>query len=257
MDNFSKIFNSPNLKKPLVSDVFAKSAKKYDFMNDAMSLGLHRLWKINFVNSMVINDGDKILDVSSGSGDIALLILQKAKKNNIKVHITISDYSDNMLSLAKNRTEFAEFQNSISFLKINACGMFKKSEDGFDIISENDFDIVTCSFGVRNFYNINLGLEQIFKSLKQNGAFYCLEFSPPQNGLFKNLYNFYSKGLVPKFANLIGVDGDCYKYLSQSINSFLTPEQFLNQILDSGFKSCFYSNIFKNLVTMHCGFKKE
>ena len=244
-EKFSEMFFNPSKKEQKVNGVFSSVFNKYDAMNDISSLALHRLWKKTFANSIVVNDNTDILDVSTGSGDIANLLLKKARHKNIKIHLTLSDYNENMLSLAKKRFDGVIDNNN--FLVLDACKLSHQTQ--------KKFDIITCSFGVRNFYNVNEGLGQIYKTLKTEGAFYCLEFSPLEKGLFKSLYSKYSNNILPFLGQKIAGDGEAYKYLASSIDNFLKPEQFLTQMRQIGYKNCFYTNIFGGLVAMYYGSK--
>ena len=259
-EGFNQMFSQASEKKQVVSEVFSSVFKKYDAMNDAMSFGLHRFWKKTFADSIILRDGMQILDLSSGSGDIALLILKKAQKMGLNINITISDFNPDMLSLAQDRNEFKQFADKITFLQIDGCKMIKaqsnnQNEGNFAFVDEASFDIITCSFGIRNFYDVNQGLAQINLALKPNGTFYCLEFSPPCDSCFKDIYSFYSNKILPKVGKFIAGDEESYIYLAKSIENFLTPSQFVSQMQHCGYKNSFYNPIFKDLVAMYCGSK--
>jgi len=243
MQNFKEMFFNPQQKQDKVKQVFSSVFNKYDAMNDASSLGLHRMWKKSFVGSIEVKNNADILDVSTGSGDIANLLLQKADKKQLSINLTLSDYNGDMLSLAQNR--FKKTLPPENFLVLDACKLTHQTL--------KKFDIITCSFGVRNFYNVSEGLEQIYKALKPQGAFYCLEFAPLQDGIFKSAYGAYSSHILPLLGQKIAGDGEAYKYLASSIDNFLKPEQFLRQMTKIGYKNCFCSNIFGGLVYMYYG----
>ena len=237
----------------VVSDVFTTVASKYDIMNDIMSFKTHILWKTSFVDSINIKNGMNILDLSSGSGDIALLLLKKAQKLGVDIKITISDFNQEMLDLAKNRTDFNFYKDKITFLKLDACNLHSNTHSSFNAIEQNAYDIITCSFGARNFHSIEDAINQIFLSLKAGGSFYCLEFNPPQDNLFGKFYNFYSTNVIPKIGKIISGSEESYIYLANSINSFLKPNEFVSLLAKSNYKNSFYSNIFMGIVAMYYG----
>ena len=183
-------------KQHLVNSVFDTVADKYDLMNDVMSLGVHRLWKKAFLNRIYPSQNLKILDLASGSGDIALSILQKLKDKNIENYsITITDVNPQMLKTAKNRMIDNNLSDeNISFDVVNAETLPYEN---------NSFDYCTISFGIRNVPDKHKALEEIYRVLKPGGQFLCLEFSNVDNKLLRKLYDIYSFNAIPFFGLVI------------------------------------------------------
>ncbi len=268
---FATMFNNPVSKQKVVEDVFNTASQNYDKMNDITSLYLHRLWKDNFANFVSLKDNAKILDLASGSGDIAVLLLKKALKQNKLINIKLTDYNDNMLNLARQR--LAAKQDFMMAIRQKTCIFNKDFNQDFasslytntefaildackmDGIEDLSLDIITCSFGLRNFYDITAALEQIYKKLNHGGVFYCLEFSPPEDGCFKSLYNIYAAKVMPFVANKFASNPSEYEYLTNSIASFYKKDEFTAKIREAGFKAASYYSFLGGLVCVHYGKK--
>ncbi len=213
--------------REIVDNVFSSVSGKYDIMNDAMSFGMHRLWKTTFTNLISVKTNDSFMDLSCGTGDIAKILLKKY--NERKISVTLCDPEEKMLNLAKKNI----INNGISLEKIS----FLQSQ-AEDLQNENEFDFITLSFGIRNFSNIQQSLQNCLKALKNGGFFYCMEFSPKlSNQTFAKFYKMHLNTIIPFLGKVIAKDEDSYKYLSQSIQNFLTPDEFLNEMKNAGFKN--------------------
>jgi ubiquinone/menaquinone biosynthesis methyltransferase len=236
-------------KAKLVRGVFDNVAPKYDLMNDLMSGGMHRMWKDKMVREVDFTDCNKdykILDVAGGTGDIAFRILQKAKKNQIKTEIEISDINTEMLEVGKER---ALDRNFFSQLKFTAA-------DGQNLpFADNSFDFYTIAFGIRNFTDVSKGVSEAFRVLKPGGKFICLEFSQVNNLVLSKIYNLYSFNIIPKIGKLVVKDEASYQYLVESIKKFPNQEKFKKIIIDAGFKNVRYQNLSFGTVAIHVGQK--
>jgi ubiquinone/menaquinone biosynthesis methyltransferase len=182
---------------------------------------MHRIWKKKLIEQVLIINNGNYLDLSTGSGDIAELLLQKAKFYNI--NLTCADPDGDMLIKAKNKL----LNDEVSFVKTAAEKM---------PFLDNNFDAVTLSFGLRNFTSIEDGLVEIYRIIKQNGYLYCMEFSPNTN--YKFLQPFYDKYLkiLPNLGKIIAKDYDSYKYLAQSISDFPDTDSVSLLMEKIGFK---------------------
>ena len=203
-------------KQGLVSSVFNSVASKYDVMNNIMSFGMQKLWKKNFCDLIHIKDGGKYLDLAGGNGDISSLILEKAKQENKNIQIVLCDASEEMLQLAKVRFEG---NPNISFI-------LSFAEDlPFD---EGEFDGVFLSFGIRNFTNIPIALNEISSTLKSDGSLFCLEFFSDVSSLFcfNKIYKQYLLKGIPKIGKLVAKDEQSYKYFGESIINFHSKQEF-------------------------------
>ena len=205
-----------------VTKVFKDVFDKYDLMNDLMSLGVHRMWKKQFIEWMNPQKNKVLIDVASGTGDIPKLFL---KKVNYKSKVYCLDESTEMLDLNKKKLKD---NTNIKWFRGNAEKLPFKN---------NYFDYYTISFGIRNIENINLALTEAYRVLKPGGHFLCLEFSKVKNEILNKFYKLYSKSL-PKIGKLIVGKSEPYEYLVNSIEKFYTQDEFLNIIKKIILKTC-------------------
>ena len=188
-------------KSKLVNSVFSKVHHKYDLMNDIMSFGIHRIWKEKFIDWMNPLPNTKLIDVASGTGDIAQLYLNKL--DNLG-HAVCLEPNDQMLKQGK--TKLKNYKN-IRWINAQAENI---------PINDNTFDYYTISFGIRNVSDINLSLKEAFRVLKPGGRFMCLEFSKINNEFLNFLYKKYSKS-IPYIGKFIVGSEKPYKYLIESM----------------------------------------
>lgn len=219
-------------KQILVERIFSKISPKYDFMNDLMSLGLHRQWKQEFVNLIEIKNSYMVLDLASGSGDIIKLILDKFDCN-----CCAFDSSREMLDQARKKI----MQDEVFFINGRA------EEIPFRDCS---FDAITVSFGLRNFSDIELSLQEIKRVLKKNKKFYCLEFSEINNLIFRRIFNLYSR-IIPVYGEIILNNKEAYNYLIESIKKFPSQIELTNKLLNVGFKNVEVIDILDGLASIH------
>ena len=226
-------------RERLASKVFQDVFSKYDLMNDLMSLGIHRLWKKNFVEFLNPQKGSKLIDVASGTGDIAKLFLNKI---NYEGHVFCVDENTEMLKLNKKRF------NNKSNIKWY-CNNAEKLP-----FKENQFDYYTISFGIRNIDNINKALNEAYRVLKPGGHFLCLEFSKVKNDLLNNIYKTYSKS-IPKIGKFIVGKSEPYEYLINSIEKFYSQDELSKKIKNSNFDNISYKNLNGGIVAIHSAWK--
>jgi len=236
---------SPEEKTERVGAVFSSVAKKYDVMNDAMSVGMHRLWKDKFVRRVKPRPGEQILDMAGGTGDIAFRMAAQSAQ------ITVSDINQDMLDVgierALKRIEDGERGlDSLVWSRQNAEELSFPSRF---------FDAYTIAFGIRNVTRIDHALAEAHRVLKHGGRFYCLEFSTTEWPGFKEVYDFYSHELVPKIGQAIAGDADSYRYLIESIRRFPTMPEFEGMIRAAGFTRTRVEPILGGLVAIHSGWK--
>ena len=223
----------------LVTKVFQDVFDKYDLMNDLMSLGIHRLWKKNFINWLNPQKNTTLVDVASGTGDIAKLYLNKI---NYKGHVCCVDESKEMLNI--NREKLKGNINVKWF-----CSSAEKLP-----FKNNYFDYYTISFGIRNINNINNALKEAYRVLKPGGRFLCLEFSKVENEILNKLYKTYSKS-IPKLGKFIVGKSGPYEYLINSIEKFYSQEKFFQQIKKQNFINVSYRNLSGGIVAIHSAWK--
>ena len=230
-----------NDKSKFVKNVFTSVAENYDIMNDAMSFGMHRLWKKILVELAAVSEQDTILDIASGTGDISKLISQEYPNTNI----LMSDINYDMLNEGRNRAIDESFSSNCTFCQLDGEMLPFK---------ENTFELITLGFGLRNFTDKNKGLLEMKRCLKRNGRLLILEFSKPINPLFSKVYDWYSFNILPKVGSLLANDSDSYKYLAESIRMHPDQEQLKQMIIDSGFSSCKFYNILNGVVAIHIAY---
>lgn len=245
-------------KEKLVGGVFSSVATSYDLMNDVMSLGVHRLWKHHFIQKL--DAGKRLhsaeplhfIDVAGGSGDIAQGILENAKtKFGDEVStVDVVDINADMLNEGVKRfstlTNIKDKEDRVRFLVQNG--------ETLEDIESNSKDVYTISFGIRNFTNIQKGLDTAYRVLKPGGIFFCLEFSKVDNPIVELGYKQWSK-VLPVMGSVLANDYDSYEYLVQSIEKFPNQESFKSMIEKAGFKCCGYENLTFGVATIHWGIK--
>lgn len=230
---------SPEEKTDKVGAVFSSVAKKYDVMNDAMSAGMHRLWKDKFVRRVKPQPGEQILDMAGGTGDIAFRMAAKGAT------ITVSDINQDMLDVGIERA-LERGLDTLVWSRQNA-----------EVLSFPDrfFDAYTIAFGIRNVTHIDQALAEAYRVLKHGGRFYCLEFSTTEWPGFKEVYDAYSHHLVPKLGSAIAGDAESYRYLIESIRRFPPMPEFEAMIRTAGFVNTRVEPILGGLVAIHSGWK--
>ena len=231
------------VKKPkLVSSIFSSVSNKYDLMNDAMSFGLHRIWKEKMISVCKPKSFNKILDVATGSGDIALKLLRK-KKN---LSVTCLDENKDMLSICKNRLIDNGFVKDINFIKSSIEDIS---------LDSNSIDIATIAFGFRNFTNHKKALENIYDALKPGGKLVIMEFTTPKDKIIGKIFETYTNKIIPKLGEFIAKDYDSYKYLAESIKTYYSPDQVLKMFEENKYINNKYISLTGNIVTIHVGYK--
>lgn len=230
---------SPEEKTRRVGDVFSSVARKYDIMNDAMSGGMHRLWKDRFVRRVKPRRGERILDMAGGTGDIAFRMAQQGAL------ITVSDINADMLAVGEERAQKRGI-DGLEFIVQNA------EELVFDDLT---FDAYTIAFGIRNVTYIDKALSEAHRVLKKGGRFYCLEFSTVEWPGLKEAYDAYSHHLLPRMGQAIAGDAESYRYLAESIRKFPKMADFRTMIETAGFRHSKVEPIMGGLVAIHSGWK--
>ncbi|GAM03317.1 MULTISPECIES: class I SAM-dependent methyltransferase [Novosphingobium] len=222
-----------------VGAIFSNVARKYDIMNDAMSAGMHRVWKDDFVRRVKPRAGEQILDMAGGTGDIAFRMEAKG------AIVTVSDINQDMLDVGIERA----MERGIDTLVWSRQNAEELS------FPDRHFDAYTIAFGIRNVTHIDKALAEAHRVLKYGGRFFCLEFSTTQWPGFKEVYDAYSHKLVPKLGKMIAGDADSYRYLIESIRRFPPMPEFEGMIRAAGFKHTKVEPILGGLVAIHSGWK--
>jgi demethylmenaquinone methyltransferase/2-methoxy-6-polyprenyl-1,4-benzoquinol methylase len=226
-------------KTRMVGDVFERVAARYDIMNDAMSGGMHRLWKDQFVRRVKPRAGEAILDMAGGTGDIAFRLAKAG------ADVTVADINPAMLGVGMERAQKKGFDGLIW------------AEENAETLSFPDraFDGYTIAFGIRNVTDIPAALKEAHRVLKRGGRFFCLEFSTTTWPGFKEIYDTYSHKLVPRIGKLVAHDEESYRYLIESIRRFPDMPTFKGMIEQAGFVQAKAEPILGGLVAIHSGWK--
>ena len=222
-----------------VGEVFSNVARKYDIMNDAMSAGMHRLWKDRFVRRVKPQPGEAILDMAGGTGDIAFRLAAEGAE------VTVADINQDMLDVGIERA-----------MDRGIDGLVWSCQNAETLsYPARQFDAYTIAFGIRNVTHVDKALAEAHRVLKFGGRFYCLEFSTTTWPGFKEAYDAYSHKLVPQIGKAIAQDEDSYRYLIESIRRFPDMPSFERMIRDAGFANTRVEPIMGGLVAIHSGWK--
>jgi len=234
-------------KVHLVHEVFSSVSRKYDLMNDLMSMGLHRLWKRRMVEMMRPFEGVRMLDVAGGTGDISFRFLQRAERKAVQdVHITVCDINENMLQEGQVRAVDKNILSRIEWQVGNAEKL--PFEDGI-------FDYCTIAFGIRNVTDIPQALREMYRVLKPGGKLVCLEFSSIDSSLLAKVYDEYSFRAIPEIGKIVTGDRDSYQYLVESIRKFPDKESFAKMIEQAGFARVKFQPLTHGVVAIHSGWR--
>jgi demethylmenaquinone methyltransferase/2-methoxy-6-polyprenyl-1,4-benzoquinol methylase len=226
-------------KEDRVGAIFSSVARKYDIMNDAMSGGMHRLWKDKFVRRVKPRAGEAILDMAGGTGDIAFRMAASG------ADITVSDINQDMLDVGIERA----MERGLDGLVWSRQNAEELSFPG------RFFDAYTIAFGIRNVTHIDKALAEAYRVLRHGGRFFCLEFSTTEWPGFREIYDSYSHKLVPKLGQAIAGDAESYRYLIESIRRFPDMPRFEGMIREAGFTQTKVEPLLGGLVAIHSGWK--
>jgi demethylmenaquinone methyltransferase/2-methoxy-6-polyprenyl-1,4-benzoquinol methylase len=222
MSELVKPYHQDQEKKQQVATMFDNIANNYDLLNRVLSLGIDQSWRKKAINQLKDIQPKYILDVATGTGDVALMTMDLLHPDTI---IGV-DISKQMLEIGKNKIEQKHLSNQIH-LELGDSENLR--------FEDNSFDAVTVAFGVRNFENLDKGLKEIYRVLKPNGRLVVLEFSKPSIFPFKQIYNFYFKYILPTIGRLTSKDNRAYSYLYESVQAFPDNEAFIKKLANQGF----------------------
>lgn len=229
-------------KASRVQGVFSSVATKYDIMNDVMSGGVHRVWKDAMMDWLSPRDGQRLLDVAGGTGDIAFRFLKRAPTASA----VVLDLTEDMLIEGRNRAEAEDRAHQLDWMVGDAMAL---------PFEANSFDVYTISFGIRNVTRINDALAEAYRVLRPGGRLMVLEFSQLPNPAMQWAYDRYSFNLIPKMGQVIAGDSESYQYLVESIRKFPNQERFATMIRDAGFSQVKYRNLTFGVAALHSGWK--
>ena len=230
-------------KQRLVGAVFSSVARNYDRMNDAMSLGIHRLWKRHFVATAPVQAGDRVLDLAGGTGDIAALLQPRVGADG---RVVLGDINGDMLRVGRDRLTDRGRVRGLDYVQCNAQAL---------PFPDASFDLVTIAFGLRNVTHKDAALREMRRVLRPGGQARVLEFSQVTADWFRPLYDFHSFQVLPRLGRLLADDAASYQYLAESIRRH-PPQRALQAMMEAaGFARCGYRNLSGGIVAIHTGYR--
>lgn len=231
-------------KQQKVNKVFDSVANRYDIMNDLMSFGLHRWWKKITVQKAKLKTGQYVLDIAGGTGDLSSRLIKEVGAKGI---VILSDINSSMINIGREKLTDLGYFDNIGYIQADAeCLPF----------SDNVFDCIVISFGLRNMTNKMAALASVYRILKPGGRLVILEFSRPNfSNVLNKIYDEYSFKMLPFLGKMIAHDEASYRYLAESIRKHPDQEQLKLMMSDAGFDKIDYQNITFGIVAIHTGIK--
>ncbi len=227
--------------KEKVRAMFNDIAPKYDFLNHFLSGGIDILWRKKVRKLLTPIKPKKILDVATGTGDLAIELLNLKPNSIIGIDIAIE-----MLDIGTKKIKSKGLENIIELQEGDAENIK---------YSDNNFDAITVAFGVRNFENLNKGLKEMYRVLKPDGVVAILEFSKPKAFPFKQVYGFYSKYILPTMGKAVSKSDEAYKYLPDSVQGFAEDKAFLYELEKAGFLKAKQNRLTMGIATIYSATK--
>ncbi len=226
----------------IINAMFSSIADRYDITNDILSFGTHRLWRQQLIKFAEIKEGQKILDLCTGTGDLAIALKKKVGKNGEVVGL---DFVQKMLERAKEKIDKTPL-GDIKLIQADAANL---------PLPDNYFDCVTVSFGIRNVTDIPRCFAETRRVLNDKGYFVVLEFGQAQAPIFSELYQFYSKYFMPTIGGLLTGNKEAYAYLPRTANAFPCGEKFVAMLKEAGFKNIKCKALFSGLAYIYVAYK--
>jgi demethylmenaquinone methyltransferase/2-methoxy-6-polyprenyl-1,4-benzoquinol methylase len=230
-------------KAGLVRGVFDSVASRYDLMNDVMSLGIHRLWKRAAIELAGVRAGQRVLDLASGTGDLADRFADLVGPDGM---VMMTDINATMLAVGRDRMLDRGHAGNLGYAQVDAESL---------PFADNSLDLITIAFGLRNVTDKDKALAAMYRALRPGGRALVLEFSKPLNKPLEKLYDLYSFQVLPRMGDMIANDADSYRYLAESIRMHPDQETLRGMMEEAGFERCDVHNLTGGIVAVHRGFK--
>lgn len=234
-----------NNKATQVHTIFQKIAPSYDKMNTIISLGTHQSWRTRATASAKLRPNSHILDVCCGTGDWTITLAQQINRTG---HVTGLDFSASMLTVAKEKITDLHLNSKVSLMQGDAMRL---------PFRDNQFDIVTIGFGLRNVSNALIALQEMWRVLKPGGQLICLETSQPTAPVIRQGWELYFGHLVPLLGKALVDEQQEYTYLTDSTHNFVNYQQLAAMFWQIGFKHVYYRRIMLGAAAIHSGIKPE
>jgi demethylmenaquinone methyltransferase/2-methoxy-6-polyprenyl-1,4-benzoquinol methylase len=241
-DGIKPFADSQKSKKEQVAEMFDRIANRYDFMNRFLSLRIDLQWRKKAIATLKNENPQHILDVATGTGDLALMAFHQLQPQKI----TGIDISEGMLAVGREKIAAKGLQDKIILTTCDAETIN---------FSDHSFDAVMVAFGVRNFENLEAGLKEMLRVLKPGGKIMVLEFSKPRRPLFSALYNWYMRSLAPALAGSFGTNKEAYAYLNRSSNAFPDREAFTTLLHKAGYTNTSFEPLTFGICCIYTGSK--
>jgi demethylmenaquinone methyltransferase/2-methoxy-6-polyprenyl-1,4-benzoquinol methylase len=230
-------------KSRRVSSVFTSVAENYDLMNDLMSFGVHRLWKRFAVELAGVREGQRVLDLAAGTGDLARQFVRRVGDTG---SVTLADLNADMLEVGRRRLIDSGVLKAVAYVQTDAESL---------PFSDDRFDLVSMAFGLRNVTDKGRALAAMLRVLRPGGQVLILEFSTLRVPVLDPLYRAYILNLLPRLGRIVAGDSDSYRYLAESIRLHPSQEQLLEIMKTAGFERCGYHNLSGGIAAVHRGYK--
>ena len=232
-------------KQSLVGNVFRSVAGKYDVMNDAMSMGAHRLWKWFAISQSGVKAGDSVLDLAAGSADLSLEFAKRVGGvSGSEGRVMVTDINSDMLSVGREKLTNKGIVSNVEYAIVNAESL---------PYPDDSFDCISISFGLRNVTHKDIALKEMARCLKPGGKAIILEFSKPTVTWLEKAYDAYSFKVIPRLGQLLANDRESYQYLVESIRQHPDQETLKSMMVSAGFDRVKYHNMTGGVVALHIG----
>lgn len=236
-----KPYKSDGAKGEQVEEMFDSIAPAYDFMNAAMTFGLHRRWLRKALQAISQNP-ETVIDLATGTGDVAFRLAERYPG----AHIVGVDLSEGMLEVARKKGSKTPGAHKVEFLQGDCMDL---------AFPDSSFDLLTIAYGVRNFEDLRKGFREFYRVLKPGGRFMILELSRPENRIVRFGYDLYSRGIIPLVGRIVSKDRRAYSYLPQSIAAMPARKKIAEMLSEAGFSRVGFKSLTLGVVTFYVGQK--
>jgi demethylmenaquinone methyltransferase/2-methoxy-6-polyprenyl-1,4-benzoquinol methylase len=229
-------------KKRQVAEMFNHIANRYDFLNHFLSGGVDNYWRKRAIGELRLLRPKTILDIATGTGDLSAMMAKRLRPEKI----TGIDISSGMLERGRQK---------MNRLGLGSLVHLQEGDSEAIEFPDNSFDAVTVAFGVRNFQNLEKGLQEMRRVLKPGGKMMILEFSKPGKGFFRLVYKTYLRHIAPRVGNIVSGNGAAYQYLHDSVNAFPEGEDFKQILKKTGYTNVYSKRLSLGICSIYCGDK--